>query len=246
MATTRLQDKVVLITGGGSGIGLASARLLLGEGAKVVIVGRNGRKLQQAAQSLDGADRLTWHAADAGESNQVLEVVDKVNATFGPVDILVNNAGANIKERTMRELNPERWRYLISANLDSAYNCIHAVLPHMVHRKAGMIVNISSISGKRASPLGGPAYAAAKFGMAALGISLAAEEKDSGIRVSNIYPGEVNTPILEHRPTAVTDAHRQTILKPEDVAAAVLFVVTLPPGVSVPELVITPSSQAYI
>jgi NADP-dependent 3-hydroxy acid dehydrogenase YdfG len=102
------------------------------------------------------------------------------------------------------------------------------------------------VAGKRANPLGGAAYAAAKFGMSALGICLAAEEKDSGIRVSNVYPGEVDTPILEHRPTPVTEDHRQRILQPEDVAQAVLFVAKLPPRVSVPELVIKPTSQLYI
>jgi NADP-dependent 3-hydroxy acid dehydrogenase YdfG len=75
---------------------------------------------------------------------------------------------------------------------------------------------------------------------------LGAEERESGIRVSNIYPGEVDTPILQQRPNPVTDEHRQRILKPEHVAAAVIFVATLPPGVTVPELVITPSAQIYI
>jgi len=105
--------------------------------------------------------------------------------------ILVNNAGTNLKERTFRELTPEAWDRLIRTNLDGAFYCIHAVLPAMLRRKDGLIVNVVSIAGKRASPLGGVAYAASKFGMAALGIGLAAEEKDSGIRVCNIYPGEV-------------------------------------------------------
>ncbi len=242
----RLNGKVALITGGGSGIGLASARLLLAEGAKVIITGRDANKLEAAAKALQGGERLTWHAADATHSDQVDALVRKVTAAQGRIDILVNNAGANIKERGIRELNPERWRHLVAANLDSAFYCIHAVLPQMLAHKDGLIVNISSVSGKRAGPLGGAAYAAAKFGMAALGICLAAEEKDSNIRVSNIYPGEVDTPILKDRPTPVTEEHRQRILRPEDVAAAVLFVATLPPSVSVPELVIKPTAQMYV
>jgi NADP-dependent 3-hydroxy acid dehydrogenase YdfG len=235
----------VLITGGGSGIGLASARLFLEAGATVAITGRNRTKLEQAAKLLNGGSRLAWYAADATDDKQVVGVVSRVMADHGRINVLVNNAGANIKERTIRQLNPERWRYLIGANLDSAYNCIGAVLPQMLQNKDGLIVNISSTAGKRANPLSGPAYAAAKAGMAALGICLGAEERASGIRVSNIYPGEVDTPILEHRPNPVTDEHRQTILKPEHVAAAVFFVATLPPGVSVPELVITPSAHMY-
>jgi NADP-dependent 3-hydroxy acid dehydrogenase YdfG len=246
VANNQLGSTVVLITGGGSGIGLASARLFLDAGATVAISSRNPNKLEQAAKLLNGGSRLAWYAADATDDKQVLAMVSRVMADHGRINMLVNNAGANIKERAFRQLNPERWRYLIGANLDSAYNCIHAVLPQMLQRKDGLIVNISSIAGKRASPLGGPAYAAAKFGMAALGICLGAEERESGIRVSNLYPGEVDTSILQQRPNPVTDEHRQRILKPEHVAAAVLFVATLPPGVCVPELVITPSAQIYI
>src|SRR5262249_41178266 len=118
--------------------------------------------------------------------------------------------------------------------------------PQMFQRRDGIIINVNSVAGKRANPLGGAAYAASKFGLDALATCLAAEEKDSGVRVSTIYPGEVNTPILEVRPSPVTDEHRRRILQPEDVAAAVLFVATLPPHVSVPELVIKPTSQVYI
>src|SRR5262249_40919368 len=145
------------------------------------------------------------------------------------------NAGLNIKERTFRQLTPATWQLLLRANLDGAFYCIHAVLPQMLERKAGIIVNVNSIAGKRATPLGGTAYAASKFGMSALGLCLAAEEKDSGIRVSNIYPGEVDTPILEVRPQPVSQEQRRKILQPQEVAAAVLFVATLPPHVSVPE-----------
>ena len=165
---------------------------------------------------------------------------------MGPIDLLINNAGLNVRERTVRDLTPDNWRLLMRTNLDSAYYCIHAVLPGMLQRRDGLIINISSIAGKRASPLGGAGYAASKFGMSALGLCLAAEEKDSGIRVCNIYPGEVDTPILEHRPQPLTSEQRQKILQPEDVAAAVLFVATLPPRVSIPELIIKPTSQFYL
>jgi NADP-dependent 3-hydroxy acid dehydrogenase YdfG len=243
---TSLQGKSVLVTGGGSGIGLACARLFLREGARVAITGRDAAKLEKAAAELKGGDELFQTAADVTDAKLVQDLVQRVRKRFGRIDILVNNAGMNIKERTIRELTPETWDRLVRANLDGAYYCIHAILPEMLQRKDGLIINVSSVAGKRANPLGGAAYAAAKFGMSALGICLAAEEKDSGIRVTNIYPGEVDTPILEHRPTPVTEDHRQRILQPEDVAQAVLFVAKLPPRVSVPELVIKPTSQLYI
>jgi NADP-dependent 3-hydroxy acid dehydrogenase YdfG len=241
-----LATKTALVTGGGSGIGLAVARLLLQEGARVAISGRDAGKLQEAARTLQGGDRLLTHVADVGDAAQVEALVRAVTERFGRIDVLVNNAGLNLKERTLRELTPQAWQRVLRANLDGAFYCIHAVLPQMLQRRDGVIVNVNSIAGKRAGPLGGAAYAASKFGMSALGICLAAEEKDSGIRVSNVYPGEVNTPILEVRPQPVTPEQRQRILQPEDVAAAVLFVVTLPPHVSVPELVIKPTGQVYV
>jgi NADP-dependent 3-hydroxy acid dehydrogenase YdfG len=120
-----------------------------------------------------------------------------------------------------------------------------AVLPQMLSRKDGVIVNVVSIAGKRGNPLGGAAYCAAKFGMGGLGMVLSNEEKDSGVRVSNVYPGEIDTPILVNRPKPVTDEQRAVILKPEDVANAVVFVAGLPPHVSVPELIIKPTVHMY-
>jgi NADP-dependent 3-hydroxy acid dehydrogenase YdfG len=243
---SRLQSKTALVTGGGSGIGLAVARLFLREGARVAITGRHEQRLQEAARSLNAGDRLRIHLADIADPARVEALIRAVTRDLGRIDILVNNAGTNLKERAFRELTPESWQRLLRTNLDGAFYCIHAVLPQMLERHDGVIVNISSVAGKRAGPLGGAAYVASKFGMTGLGLCLAAEEKDSGVRVSNIYPGEVNTPILEVRPQPVTDEQRQRILQPEDVAAAVLFVATLPPHVSVPELVIKPTGQVYV
>ncbi len=243
---SKLTSKTALVTGGGSGIGLAVAQAFLHEGARVAITGRDEGKLRRAAEALAGGERLAFVAADVADPQQVQQLVQRVTQRYGRIDILVNNAGTNIKQRRLRELTTETWQLLLRANLDGAFYCLHAVLPQMLERHDGLIINISSIAGKRASPLGGAAYVASKFGMSGLGLCLAAEEKDSGIRVSTIYPGEVDTPILEVRPEPVTAEQRQQILKPEDVAAAVLFVATLPPHVSVPELIIKPTSQLYI
>jgi NADP-dependent 3-hydroxy acid dehydrogenase YdfG len=146
----------------------------------------------------------------------------------------------------MRELTPESWHYMLGANLDGAFNCLYAVLPQMRERRQGLIININSIAGKRGNPLGGAAYVAAKFGLRGLATAVAAEEKANNIRLTSIFPGEVDTPILIQRPTPLSEEHRASILKPEDVAAAILFVATLPPRVSIPELVITPAGYQYI
>jgi NADP-dependent 3-hydroxy acid dehydrogenase YdfG len=241
-----LKDKGVLVTGGGSGIGLAVARLFLDTGAKVAIAGRNVDRLRRAADSLHGGDRLTIFAADVSSAEQAEKLVRDATAKLGRIDILVNNAGANIKARTFRELTPESWNYLLGANLQGAFHCTRAVLPAMRERKDGLIIYVNSISGKRSNPLGGVGYNAAKFALRGLAMGLAAEEKGNGIRVTSIYPGEVDTPILEHRPSPLSDEHRRTILLPEDVAQAVLWVATLPARVAVPELVILPSAAQYI
>ncbi len=241
-----LSDQCVLITGGGSGIGLAAARLFLAEGARVAVAGRDADRLRRAAETLGGGDRLVYHAADVTDPEQVRRLVEDVTKRFGRIDVLVNNAGLNIKERTLRELTPERWKRLIGGNLEGAFYCMQAVLPQMRERRDGLIININSIAGKRASPLGGAGYIAAKFGLRGLAMGVAAEEKPNGVRVSSIYPGEVDTPILEQRPSPVTDEHRRSMLRPEDVAAAVLFIAKLPANATVPELVITPSVAQYI
>jgi NADP-dependent 3-hydroxy acid dehydrogenase YdfG len=243
---SRLTGKTVLVTGGGSGIGLASARLLLDEGAHVAITGRDEEKLRRAAKELNAGERLIHRAADIADATQAQALVQDVTRRLGRIDILINNAGLNIKERTFRELTPESWHRLLGANLHGAFYCMHAVLPQMRERRDGLIININSISGKRSNPLGGLAYNAAKFGLRGLAMGLAAEEKDNGIRVSSIYPGEVNTPILDARPSPVSNERRQTMLQAEDVAAAVLLIATLPARASIPELVIAPANALYV
>ena len=240
-----LTNQVCLVTGGGSGIGLASAKILHQAGARVMISGRSAEKLITAAEGLAG-DRFATQVVDVSQSDQVQEMIDQVVKRWGRLDILVNNAGLNIKQRAMSDLTIEGWNQLIRTNLDGAFYCIYSALPIMRKQGGGLIINISSVAGKRAGPLGGAGYAAAKFGMSALGICLGAEEKDAGIRVCNIYPGEVDTPILVNRPQPVTSEHRMSMLQPEDVARAVEFVATLPARASVPELVIKPTTQVYI
>jgi NADP-dependent 3-hydroxy acid dehydrogenase YdfG len=242
---TSLNGKIALITGGSSGIGLATARSLLEAGASVAIAARDPHKLQAADHALAAGARLSTHSCDVTDKSQVRALADAVVARWGRIDILVNNAGLNVKNRASAELDPETWDRLIRINLDGAFYAIHAVLPDMRRRKDGIIVNVSSVVGKRANPLGGAGYNAAKFGMTALGLTLSVEEKDNNIRITNIYPGEVDTPLLNNRPQAVTAEHRARVLQPEDVAAAVMFVCTLPVRAHVPELVIKPTWQVF-
>ena len=233
--------RAVLITGGGSGVGRATARLAASQGAQVAIAGRDGKKLAETAAGTD----IFTHACDVTDPTAVAGLVQAVTAKLGRIDVLVNNAGTNVKARRMRELSVADWNRLVRTNLDGAFFCIREVLPQMIARKDGLVINVNSVSGKRAYPLAGAGYAAGKFGLHAVAGCLAGEELESGIRVSSIYPGEIDTPILEERPTPVTAEQRAKILKPEDIANAILWVAGLPPHVSIPELIIKPTAQSY-
>ena len=241
-----LKDQVAVVTGGGTGIGAATALALAEAGAQVAVGGRRLEPLEAVAARCSGPGTIRPHRLDVADRHSVEAFFSWVERELGPVAILVNAAGVNVARRTMRELDPADWDRLLQINATGAYNCTHRVLPGMRAAGRGTIVNISSVAGKRAGPLGGVAYNASKFAMTALGLSVAAEEAPSGIRVTNIYPGEVDTPILQQRPRPVSEEHRRRILQPEDVAAAVMLAVTLPPRAHVAELVIKPTTQVYV
>ncbi len=241
-----LANQVAVVTGGGTGIGAACALALAAAGARVAVGGRRLGPLEEVAARCAGPGVIRAHTLDVARRESVEEFFAWTERELGQVDILINAAGTNVPRRSMRELAPEDWDCLLRINATGAYNCMYRVLPGMRSRGRGTIVNVSSVAGKRAGPLGGVAYNASKFAMTALGLSVAAEEAETGIRVTNIYPGEVDTPILEQRPQPVSEEHRRRILQPEDVAAAVMLAVTLPPRAHVAELVIKPTSQVYV
>ncbi|MCA8983448.1 MAG: SDR family oxidoreductase [Planctomycetaceae bacterium] len=239
-----LSEKTAVITGGGSGICAAIARGLADLGTRVVVAGRNLDKLQSVAAHRP--ERIIPIVADVANRASVEHLIQEATTVLGQIDIFVNGAGINVPRRMMHNLSPEDWQRMLDINVSGAFHCSQVVLPQMRGRRDGIIINISSIAGLRSAPLGGVGYNASKFAMTALGIACGDEERVNGIRVTNIYPGEVETPILEHRPTPVTDEHRARILQPEDVAAAVLMVVQLPARARVSELTIIPTSQSFI
>ncbi len=242
----RLKGKTAVITGGGGGIGAAIAKAFAAEGCKVVIAGRQADKLRAAAQQFTGQPAIEYHEVDVGDRASVNKLFAWVAEKVGPVHILVNGAGVNIKTRMMSDMQPKQWDQVFAINATGAYNCIHCVLPQMRERHDGLIINISSTSGKRAWKLGGVAYSASKFAMTALSTAVANEEGFNGIRVTAICPGEVDTPILENRPKPVTAEYRARMLQPEDIATAVLMVTTLPPRAHVHEMIIKPTMQEFV
>ena len=240
-----LENQTALVAGGATGIGQAVAQALAKQGCKVAIGGRRLEKLEEAAKTYDGPGQLHVHTLDVSDRESVATTVAWCEETLGPVDILVNAAGINIKDRSMANMVPEEWDKVISVNATGAYNIMNAVLPSMRTRQKGIIINVSSIAGKRAIELGGIAYCASKFAMTALGTAAGQEEAENGIRITNVYPGEVDTPLLLQRPKPVTDEHRARMLQPNDVAELVVTICQLPQRAHVPEIVIKPRTQAY-
>jgi NADP-dependent 3-hydroxy acid dehydrogenase YdfG len=245
MSAASLNGKTALITGGGSGIGLGCALALAREGCRVAIAGRRLEVLEAAAASWTGQPAILFSACDVGDRQDVEKLFAWAHEKLKRIDILVNAAGVNLKNRLMSNMTPPDWDRVLTINATGVYNTMYAVLPQMRERKDGLIINISSISGKRAAAIGGVAYNASKFAVAALSTSVANEEAANNIRITTIFPGEVDTPILEHRPQPVSAERRAKMLLPEDVADIVVAIAGLPPRAHVPELVIKPTSQEY-
>lgn len=242
-----MQHKTALITGAGSGMGEAIAVDLANAGLKVALVGRDRAKLEQTVARFEpDRGQSLIEPCDVADREAVDAMVKRVLRAFGQVDLLVCNAGINVNPRSLEALDPANWDRMIATNLTGAFNLVHFVLPSMKQRKHGLIIQVASIAGKRSSVLGGAGYSASKFGQAALGICLGREERLNGIKSSVIYPGEVNTPILDKRPVPVPEERRAAILQPQDVAAAVRFLAELPARANVPELVITPAVDDWV
>lgn len=241
-----LQGKSVVVTGGGSGIGAGIALGLAAAGCRVAIGGRRTETLAEIVKQADQvAHPIVAHQLDVAENSSIDQYFDWAEQTLGEIDILVNSAGINIVNRTMAAMEPEQWEQVMRINATGAYRCVHRVLPAMRSRNDGLVINISSVAGKRAFALGGVVYAASKFAMTALGTTISNEVREEGVRVTNIYPGEVNTPILDRRPVPVSEEHRAAILQPEDIAAMVVAICQLPPRANVPEIVIKPTTQEW-
>ena len=240
----QFEDRSVVVTGAGTGVGLAIATGFVNEGAKVSFVGRRREKLEEAAANFP-KDRVTIGPCDVSDRMAVNEMMAQVIDRFGAIDILVNNAGINTTPRSTGEVDPGDWDRIVDINLNGVFNTVRAVLPKMREQKDGLIINISSIAGLRGSKLAGAAYAASKHGVVALSQTLNEEEKDYNIRSCAICPGEIDTPILDQRPVPVSPEHRARILKVEDLAAAALFVAAYPARVTIPILVIKPTSQIF-
>ncbi len=243
---TQLQNKFVVVTGGGTGIGAGIARELALAGCRVLVGGRRMQPLQSLAESVPSQYPIQCHPLDVADDTSIQTFFDFARQHAGDPDILVNSAGMNIANRSIAAMLPEDWDQVLRVNATGAYRCLLQVLPAMRARRDGLVINISSIAGKRAIALGGIVYCASKFAMTAMGTAVSNEVRNEGVRITNVYPGEVNTPILDKRPTPVSQEHKDAILQPEDIAALVTAICGLPPRAHVPEIVIKPTIQEWV
>jgi NAD(P)-dependent dehydrogenase (short-subunit alcohol dehydrogenase family) len=234
-------NKTALVTGAGSGVGRAVALALIEAGWRVALVGRREGVLQETAE-LSGAKPATCLICpcDIGDQDAVLSMSQRVLDAFSGLEALVNAAGTNTPKRSLAELTFGNYQRIVDTNLTGAYHCIQAFLPAMRHQQRGTIVNVVSDAGKHASPKAGPAYVVSKFGLAGLTQAVNAEERSHGIRACAVFPGDIDTPILNLRPSPPSAEARARMLQPEDVAACVMLAVNLPPRAVVEELLIRP------
>lgn len=227
-------------------MGKATALALAKNGANVAIAGRNKENLTSTVSLAQPTEKISAKEADVTDRNSINDLFQWFDNELGTLDYLVHAAGINVAMRSMEELSPEDWDRLIQINLTGSYNVLRLALKRMRPQKKGLIFLINSVAGKRSVPLAGIGYNASKFGMSGLGIGVAEEERNNGIRISNLYPGEVNTPILENRKEPPGEKHRQSILQAEDVASVILHLCQLPERVHIPELVIKPTLQSFV
>lgn len=223
----RLQDKVAIITGGANGIGLEAARLFAREGAKVAIADFNREVGEQRATELgDSGAEVMFVEVNVAERESVDIMVEKVSSQFGGIDILVNNAGIT-RDALLSKMSSEQFQQVINVNLTGAFHCAQAVLPYLIEKGKGKIINTSSVSGTFGN-LGQSNYAAAKAGLLGLTKTWAKELGRKGINVNAVAPGFTETSMVEEVPDKVIDQMKAQVPMgrlghPTDIAQAYLY-----------------------
>ncbi|WP_119071217.1 SDR family oxidoreductase [Rubrobacter indicoceani] len=234
-----LAGKTAVVTGASSGVGLEATKLLLDSGARVhAVARRRDAMLGGVGEERASSGDFTAHAMDVSDQGAVEKLVNGIGESDG-IDALVLAAGMNVPDRKLDRLTPETWDRMLSVNLSGAFYFVHAALPFLKESR-GDAIFIASVSGTWPD-VSGAAYQASKLGMIGLARAAGFEEHENGVRFSTILPGIIDTPILDNRPEPPPKAVRDAALKPEDVAAACQFLLTLPPHVHVPELTMVPT-----
>lgn len=231
-----------IITGASSGIGKATAIAFASSGIDLCLIGRSYAKLTEVAHlAQEHGVQVKVISADFSDVSTIRSKIQSIAEEFGNIDILVNNAGMGYTN-LLRNTSLADWQKVLDLNLTSVFECVMGVLPSMRKQGKGTIVNVASISAQTFFPEWGT-YSISKTALVTFGQCLALEERSNGIRVTNIFPGAVDTPIWD-TDTVQAQLDRTAMLKPETVAQAILQTVLLPPEAVIEQLTITPSIGA--
>jgi len=226
-----MADPVFLITGASSGIGAATARHAAREGYRLVLAARSEDKLAGLAEELGGPTRAIAVRCDVTSWEEQQRMVEAALNAHGSLDVVFANAGFGAP-RGFLESTPEHWQSMVLTNVYGAALTIRATLPSL-RESQGHFLLTGSVAGRRALP--GSLYSCTKWAVTAMGEALRQEVDGSGIRVTLVEPGMVDTPFFDNRP--------QNALEPDDIARAVMFAVAQPPHVDVNEVLIRPTAQ---
>lgn len=227
-----IKGKNALITGAGKGIGKAVAQQLAAEGVNVALLARTEKDLQAVAEELKSSGvKVVYATADVADRLAVEAAIAKLSAELGSIDILINNAGSG-KFGKFMELEPEEWEQIIKVNLLGAYYVIRGVLPGMIARQSGDIVNISSTAGQKGSAVTS-AYSASKFGLIGMSESLMQEVRKSNIRVTTLTPSTIATDMAMD--LKLTDGNPEKVMQAEDFAELIVMQLKLNKRVFVKE-----------
>lgn len=234
-------SKTAVVTGAGSGVGRSAAIALAREGWNVALIGRRHGSLEETSKLADSPRvQLLAIECDVADGAAVRRAAAEVQQKLGDSQALVAAAGINIPRRSWEVLGAEDYQRVIDTNLNGTFHWVSALLPGMRRLGSGTIVGIVSDAALAASPKAGAAYVASKFAQRGLLQSINAEERQHGIRATAILPGDIDTPLLDKRPTPPAPEARAKMLQAEDVVACVMLAINLPQRAIVEELLIRP------
>ena len=220
-----LKGKTALVTGGGRGLGKAVALALAAEGVNVAITGRNENNLKSVAAEIESKGvKSSYSVFDVTDKKQVFSSLEKLQNDFGKFDILINNAGIAAFGGIL-EMDDEQWEDIVKTNLFGPYYVVKAVVPGMVEKKSGDVVNISSTAGLKGNALTS-AYSASKFGLIGMSESMMFELRKQNIRVTTLTPSTISTDMAK-TDLKITDGNPEKVLQPEDFAELVVDLLKL-------------------
>ncbi len=230
-----------VVSGAGSGVGQGVALALVQRGWTVSLLGRRGEALKQTV-ALAGSlgSKMDTYPVDLAREAEVSKVVGAILIKFPEVQALVNAAGTNIPRRSLAELSRSDWKAVLDTNLNGTYYLVSELLPVMRRQGGGSIINLVSDAGIRANAKAGPSYVASKFAVSGLTQAINCEEQKNGIRATSIFPGDIDTPLLDKRPVPPKAEARVNMLQVADVTACVLLALELPSNAVIEELVLRP------